>query len=424
MASFLSGKYSTDNLTRESLNAFRSVAGAAVGEGHTRLRALLREETKATLRLAGPISATLMMDYLIGFLPTLFLGRMGALELAAGSLAAILCNTTGFSFGINLLTAVDTLSAHAFGAGKHKRMGVIAQRAFWIITLFCVPVIGVWAFAEPILQLLGQDPDVSSLAANLVLWTIPGLFAAVWFDVLMRFLQSMGTASPTTICTVLALPFDVAIMYTLVYLFELGALSSALVTSSVFWIQFLILGAYVTGARHTLRHAWPGWTRKAFRRWIPFLSLAVPGAIMGSMEGWGFDIMAVLAGNLGVIPQAAHSALVNIYLLIQMVPIGISIAANTRVAMLLGARKIRQAKLSYYIALFSCIGLLHFFASPTAIYIYIFLLQAKQNIKRPQHTCRSSTSVPFQRVRGDRLSSPHLDSTDCGGVACCRHRSD
>ena len=66
--------------------------------------------------------------------------------------------------------------------------------------------------------------------------------------------------------------------------------------------------------------------------------------------------MAIFAGNMGVTDQAAHSALVNVYLLVAMAPIGISIAANTRVAMLLGARKIKQAKISYYIALASCVG--------------------------------------------------------------------
>lgn len=68
-----------------------------------------------------------------------------------------------WSFGNGMLTAMDTLAAHAYGSGKKKRLGLLTQRTFWIMNGFCIPMSIVWLFAEPILKLVGQDPSICGI---------------------------------------------------------------------------------------------------------------------------------------------------------------------------------------------------------------------------------------------------------------------
>ena len=138
-------------------------------------------------RLALPICCTYFLDSGMSLINTAFLGHIGARELAAGNLALVLTNTLGFvvllvvlvfllscahcmhhtvsrwSFGNGMLTAMDTLAAHAYGSGKKKRLGLLTQRTFWIMNGFCIPMSIVWLFAEPILKLFGQDPSICGI---------------------------------------------------------------------------------------------------------------------------------------------------------------------------------------------------------------------------------------------------------------------
>lgn len=115
-----------------------------------------------------PICVTFFLDSGMSLINTAFLGHIGARELAAGNLALVLTNTLGWSFGNGMLTAMDTLAAHAYGAGKKKRLGMLTQRTFWVMTTFCVLMSSVWLFAEPILKLVGQEPSICGICQTFI----------------------------------------------------------------------------------------------------------------------------------------------------------------------------------------------------------------------------------------------------------------
>jgi MATE family multidrug resistance protein len=47
--------------------------------------------------------------------------------MAAGSLGTIICNFTGISLFVGLMTAQDTLSSQAYGAGRFAHIGILLQ---------------------------------------------------------------------------------------------------------------------------------------------------------------------------------------------------------------------------------------------------------------------------------------------------------
>jgi MATE family multidrug resistance protein len=212
----------------------------------------------------------------------------------------------------------------------------------------------VWLFTDKILILLKQDVEVSKMCRDFVLWMIPGLFPAMWFEAIRRHLQAMNIVVPVTVIILLSIPIEACYLWLTISVFELGLIGCPIAVMLIYWTQFVLLCAWVLGRRE-LRSTWPGFSKKAFRGWWRFLKLAIPGALMSCMEGWGFDIMSLFAGWIGTIQLAAHSALINTYYIAYMIPLGVSVAATTRVGTLLGARKPVRARLSYILTLFTCI---------------------------------------------------------------------
>ncbi|KAG2241638.1 hypothetical protein Bca52824_090211 [Brassica carinata] len=84
-------------------------------------------EAKSLFTLAFPIAVTARP------LPTLrrlhvFLGRLGDLELAAGSLAIAFANITGYSVLSGLALGMEPLCSQAFGAHRYKLLSLTLHR--------------------------------------------------------------------------------------------------------------------------------------------------------------------------------------------------------------------------------------------------------------------------------------------------------
>lgn len=178
---------------------------------------------------------------------------------------------------------------------------------------------------------------------------LPGLFPAMLYECLRRHLQAMNITLPATFIVLVSIPSELAYLFLCIYVFELGLIGCPIAVTLMYTTQFLMLVAYALG-RKDLRQTWPGcFPRDVFRGWGRFIKLAIPSAIMCCLEGWGFDIMSFFAGWLGTVPLAVHSALINTYYLIYMIPSGFSYASTTRVGVLLGSLHPGRARLSFVI---------------------------------------------------------------------------
>ena len=66
------------------------------------------------------------------------------------------------------------LCRQAYGAGRYHLVGLVLQRALLLLTLVAALVAVVWTQAEPILLLLGQDPEIAHGTAQFLLRWGPG----------------------------------------------------------------------------------------------------------------------------------------------------------------------------------------------------------------------------------------------------------
>ncbi|KAL7400663.1 hypothetical protein ABVT39_015735 [Epinephelus coioides] len=120
-----------------------------------------REELYHILRMTGPLLLSLILNYLLPFVVTVFCGRLGNEVMAGYGLASATINVTTAATGYGLGLACDTLVSQTFGGKNLLRVGVILQRGIIILLLFCLPCWGLLINAQAILLCIGQDPEVA-----------------------------------------------------------------------------------------------------------------------------------------------------------------------------------------------------------------------------------------------------------------------
>lgn len=102
------------------------------------------------------------VDFVLLYSAQLFtvaqVGRLGALELSAFSLANSLFNIMGFAVVIGLSAAIDTLAGQAFGAMQYALLGAILQRGLLICMLAAAVPMMMWAQAFRLMMAIGAPP--------------------------------------------------------------------------------------------------------------------------------------------------------------------------------------------------------------------------------------------------------------------------
>ncbi|TVU13185.1 hypothetical protein EJB05_40717, partial [Eragrostis curvula] len=101
--------------------------------------------------------------------------------------------------------SLETLCGQGYGAKAYRMMGVHLQAALLTSALFSLLVSLLWLYTEPLLVTLGQDPEVSRLAAAFLRYSIPALFAYGFIQCALRFMQAQSVARPLVAFSLLPL---------------------------------------------------------------------------------------------------------------------------------------------------------------------------------------------------------------------------
>ncbi|KAL6627683.1 hypothetical protein ACP70R_031409 [Stipagrostis hirtigluma subsp. patula] len=266
-----------------------------------------------------------------------FAGHLGDLELASVSFACTVL--VGFNYGIMLgmASALETFCGQAFGAKKFHMMGVYMQRS-WIVLFMCaLLLLPLYFFAEEVLLLTGQPPELSAMAGQVAVFFIPLHFSFAFLFPLQQFLQCQLKNSVVAITSAAALCFHVFISWLFVSRFQFGLAGVALTLSISWWLTALMLFAYVScgGCPET----WHGFSVEAFAGLWEFVKLSSASGVMLCLENWYYRILIVLTGNLKDAAIAVDA--LSICMLVNgcemMIPLAFFTATGVRVANELGA---------------------------------------------------------------------------------------
>lgn len=294
------------------------------------------------LKSSLPVIFAYMLQNSLQTVSVLIVSRESPEHLAVAAFSYMFAMCTGWLIGLGGSTALDTLASSSFTGGQNKHdLGVLLQRSFIVLGLYYIPVCISWFFAEKIFLLLGQDPTLSLDSARFLTRLIPGGLGYIYFEAIKKYLQAQGIMRPGTYVLLITSPASAALNYLFCHVFGLGLFGAPYATGIAYWLSFFLLVLYakfVAGYE-----CWGGFSRKAFQNLGTFARLAAMGFISVGAEWWAFEIVAIIAGQLGTIPLATQSVIVTADQVMYTIPFGVGVAASARVGNLLGARDAKGA---------------------------------------------------------------------------------
>ncbi|KAH7570334.1 hypothetical protein ACOSP7_018405 [Xanthoceras sorbifolium] len=322
----------------------------------TDLRDFSREfyrESKKLWYLAGPAIFTSVCRYSLGAITQVFSGHVSTIALAAVSIENSVI--AGFSYGIMLGmgSALETLCGQAYGAGQIDMLGIYMQRSWVILNTTALILMFIYIFAQQILSLIGQTPEISKSAGIFAIWMIPQLFAyAVNFPI-AKFLQSQSKIMVMAVIAAAALVLHTFFSWLLMLKLGWGLVGAAVVLNASWWFIDILQLFYIFSG--TCGRAWSGFSWKAFQNLWGFVRLSLASAVMLCLEMWYFTALILFAGYLknAEVSVDALSICMNILGWTVMIAIGMNAAVSVRVSNELGAGHPRTAKLSLMVAVIS-----------------------------------------------------------------------
>ncbi|KAM7259737.1 hypothetical protein ACFE04_015478 [Oxalis oulophora] len=310
-------------------------------------------EAKLLFNLAFPICVTALIMYARSIISMLFLGHLGDLQLAAGSLAIAFANITGYSVLSGLALGMEPLCSQAFGAQRPKLLSQTLHRSIIFLLISSIPISILWIYMDKIMFYLHQDPNITTLARTYLIYSLPDLLSNSFIHPIRIFLRAQGITHPLTLATLFGTILHFPINLLLVNYFNLGlsGVAAASAISNFTVVAFLVIHVISSNIHEP---TWSNPTRDCLTGWKPLLKLAGPSCVSVCLEWWWYEIMIVLCGLL-VNPKAAVASmgiLIQTTSLIYVFPSSLGFAVSTRVGNELGANRPYKAKLSAVAAFF------------------------------------------------------------------------
>ncbi|KAJ4837870.1 Protein DETOXIFICATION 48 [Turnera subulata] len=316
------------------------------------------QEIKEIGKISGPTAMTGLILYSRAMISMLFLGYLGELALAGGSLAIGFANITGYSVISGLAMGMEPICGQAYGAKQMKLLGLTLQRTVLLLLSTSVPISFMWLNMKRILLSCGQDQEISSVAQTFILFSIPDLFFLSLLHPLRIYLRTQSITLPLTYCSAISVLLHVPINFLLVVHLKLGVTGVAIgmVWTNLNLFLFLISFVYFSGV---YKDSWVSPSMNCLRGWSSLLALAIPTCVSVCLEWWWYEFMIMLCGLLAN-PKATVASmgiLIQTTSLVYVFPSSLSLGVSTRVGNELGANRPARARISMIVSLVCAVAL-------------------------------------------------------------------
>jgi len=315
----------------------------------------VRQELRRLVALAVPVVGVQLGMMGFGIVDLWMVARLGSRPMAAVSVANVVINGAWIA-AVGVLLGLDPIVSQAHGARRGDEAGRALQRGIVLAVLLGFPVAAAWHFAGPLLRMFGQDPTLLADAQAYCRWQTFSAAPMLVFMAMRQYLQGRTIVAAPLLVVAVANVLNALLNW--VFIFghlgapAMGLRGAALATGLTRVFLMVALFALVFLAR-LHRDAWVPWSREAFRlRGLAHvLRYGLPIAAQLALEVWAFGGATLLAGAISTTAVAAHAVVLQFASLSFMVPLGVSIAAATRVGNLLGAGDREGAQRAAWVAL-------------------------------------------------------------------------
>lgn len=216
-------------------------------------------------RVAWPILISLVLEHMINLTDTVFLGRVGEIELGASAVAgvfylALFMLAYGFSNGLQILIGRRN------GEARFDEIGPLLMQGIMFITTVGLGVVGLtFFFGPPLLRALISSPEIADAAIMYIDWRIIGLvFAGVSF-MFRSFYVGITQTRLLTLNSLIMVSSNVVMNYALIFgefgMPRMGIAGAALASSLSEMISMLF---FILHVRFCVDRKKYGFNRSAF----------------------------------------------------------------------------------------------------------------------------------------------------------------
>ncbi|KAL5498226.1 ERC1_2 [Sanghuangporus vaninii] len=310
------------------------------------------EETKILFKYILPVYGTQLLEYSLVFASVISIGHLSTVALAASALGSMTAAFTGYSILQGFASTLDTVLPSAWTSDQPQLVGLWSQRMAVIMGIILIPISSIWLYAEPILLLLRQDPEVASLSALYLRSALLGLPAYSFNQISRRYFQSQGYFSVPTRVTMIVAPINAFLNYLLVWgpeSIRLGFIGAPIASAISF--NLIALFSILYGIFWVPKTAWYPLSRRMFTSLGILVQLGIAGVGQVASEWWSWELVGLAASQLGPIALATQSVLLVSGSMTYQAPFSLSIAASVRIGNLLGERNAHRANIASKAAL-------------------------------------------------------------------------
>jgi MATE family multidrug resistance protein len=309
-----------------------------------------KQQLKDHLILAYPIMISQLSHISIGVADNIMVGRLGALPLAASSLANSFF-WPFFALGLGLTYGMTPLIAAADAKKDYRKTATILKHALVINTTFGIVFCLLLFIASPLLYHLNQAPGVASLAEPYLWIILVSLIPAMLFQTFREYAEGLSFTKEAMYINVFCSLLNVLLNYIFIYgklgLPAMGMNGAGWATLISRMVMALVMGLYVFLAPK-LRQRTVGFNLKGFipAYFAKIFHIGVPTGLEFTLQSTVFALTVVMVGWMGAHTQAAYMIATNLYSISFVAVWGIAIATSIRVGNGFGAQdwpQLRQA---------------------------------------------------------------------------------
>lgn len=321
------------------------------------------------LKLAIPLVLTYVGQMTMGLVAIIAVGRV-----SAEAIGAVGVGVSIFSWfmiaGIGLLSGLDYLISHAYGAGNKEDSAAWFKHGAILSLLMTFPLNGALILISYHLNWFGINPSLLESTGSFLRTLSFSLFPIFLFTACRQYLQALSMAKPAMYILIGANVVNAVAQYVLVLgkwgSPAFGAPGSAWATliARVLMLFSILLYVWRAEGGKVLLSVWD----YSHSKMIALVKLGIPAAIHMLLEVGVFSFSTIFAARLSASDLAAHQVVLNIVSVTFMVPVGISTATAVLVGRAIGQQAVQEArdagwnglKLGVSFMLLSCIILLSF----------------------------------------------------------------
>jgi multidrug resistance protein, MATE family len=300
----------------------------------------LRDHFNTTFHLAYPVMLSQLGQVSVGVADSMMVGRLGAVPLAAASLA----NSIFFvlmMFGIGISMGITPLVSIAEGKGKPKRISRLFSHGLWINISTSLILTGIVLGLSQGLHYLNQPEEVVVLAVPYLLIITASLIPMMVFQSFKQMAEGLSQTKQAMYITVFCNLINVFLNWVFIWGMlgapEMGLNGAGLATLISRILMMVLMGGYIlSSARYKIFNFSLAIKKASLPMISRILKIGIPTGFQFIFEVSAFSTAAIMMGWIGVNALAGHQIALNLASISYMMATGLATAGMIRVSNQIG----------------------------------------------------------------------------------------